>query len=516
MENAVNASTARSSGQIVVAGAGYARLHAALRLTAKLRNHPKVRLVRDALRRDPEDRWAAAFGRIAGYSFVVAVVTGVLLLPFFRPSMATVVYHGSYRLLDGVPMSRAYRSVLATSFDVRGGLLVRQVHHWSADVFVAAICLRLLAAFFHGRFSGRALPEWLIWVALLPVGMLAAYTGTILPDDLLSGGSLSVITGVLLSVPVIGTHLVFWIFGGAPPGHQIIGRDYWVHILVLPALTGALLLLSFRRSLRWPRRVRLDPLLPFTCAVLVLLGAIAQINPVWLVGPYQLGSISAGAVPDWYMGFLDGPLRLMPGWELSIGGHPLALDVLIPGLIVPALFFTCLAVYPMVDRRIVSGRPPRGLLPPKPADLANRTAVGVAGITFYGLLWAAAANDEIAYHLQLDLYAVTWFFRIAVLAGPALAFLITRAICHALADRRRDEELHGRETGRIVMNPQGGYTEIREPASPMSSARPAPGEPPSARPPLSCAPGSEPAQAPADETAQPERGRQGPQKGATS
>ena len=422
------------------------------------------RLVRDALRRDPEDRWAAAFGRIAGYSFAVAVVTGVLLLPFFRPSMASLVYHGSYRLLDGVTMSRAYQSVLALSFDVRGGLLIRQVHHWSADLFVAAVILRLLRVFFRGRFSGPALPGWLIWVALLPLGMLAAYTGTILPDDGLSGGSLGVITGVLLSLPLIGTHLVFWIFGGAPPGHQIIGRDYWVHIVVLPVLAGALLLASFRPSFRWPRRVRPDPLLPFTCAVLVLLGTIAQINPVWLVGPYQPGSISSGAVPDWYMAFLDGPLRIMPAWELPVAGHPLALGVLIPGLVVPALFFTCLALYPLADQRIAGGRPPRGLLPPAPADPANRTAAGVAGLTFYGLLWAAAANDQIAYHLHLDLYMVTWVFRVLVLAGPVLAFLLTRVISHALAGQRRDEERHGRETGRIVMNPQGGYTEIREPA----------------------------------------------------
>ena len=432
------------------------------------------RLVSDALRRDPDDRWAAVFGRIAGHSFAVAVVTGVLLLPFFRPSMASLVYRGSYRLLDGVTMSQAYQSVLAISFDVRGGLLIRQVHHWSADLFVAAICLRLLRAFFRGRFSGRALPGWLIWVALLPLGMLAAYTGTLLPDDGLSGGSLSVITGVLLSVPVIGTHLVYWIFGGAPPGHQIIGRDYWVHILVLPALAGALLLASFRPSLRWPRRERPDPLLPFTCAVLVLLGTIAQINPVWLYGPYQPGSISAGSVPDWYMAFLDGALRLMPAWELSIAGHPLALGVLIPGLVVPALFFTCLAVYPIVDRRIAGGRPPRGLLPPAPTYPENRTAAGVAGLTFYGLLWAASANDQIAYHLHLDLYTVTWSFRVLVLAGPALAFLLTRGICHALAGRRREEELHGRETGRIVRNPQGGYDEIRDPvrrAAPRSADR---------------------------------------------
>jgi ubiquinol-cytochrome c reductase cytochrome b subunit len=444
------------------------------------------RLVPGALRRDPQDRWAAVFGRIAVYSFIVAVVSGVLLLPFFRPSMAAVVYHGSYRELDGAPVSRAYQSVLAISFDVRGGLLIRQVHHWSADLFVAAICLRLLRVFFRGRFSGRALPDWLIWVTLLPLAMVAAYTGTILPDDGLSGGSLSVITGVLLSVPVIGTHLVSWIFGGAPPGHLIIGRDYWVHILVLPALAGALLLAAFRPSLRWPRRVRPDPLLPFTCAVLVLLGAIAQINPVWIYGPYQPGSITAGAVPDWYMGFLDGALRLMPAWELTVAGHPLDLGVLIPALVVPGLFFTCLfficvALYPIADQRIAGGRPPRGLLPPRPADPANRTAVGVAGVTLYGLLWAAAANDEIAYHLQIPLYTVTWIFRVLVLAGPALAFGFTRVMCHALADRRREEEGHGRETGRIVRNPQGGYDEIREPAHRAAPRNADPPGPASAR-----------------------------------
>src|SRR5690349_21084357 len=199
------------------------------------------RRVHDALRRDPGDRWEAAFGRIAGYSFAVALVTGVLLLPYFHASMATAVYRGSYGKLDGIPVTRAFQSVLAISFDVRGGLLVRQVHHWSADVFVAAICLRLLRTFFRGRFAGRALRGWLIWVTLLPLGMLAAYTGTILPDDGLSGGSLSVITGVLQSIPLIGTHLVAWIFGGAPPGHEIIRRAYWVHVVVLPALAGLLL-----------------------------------------------------------------------------------------------------------------------------------------------------------------------------------------------------------------------------------------------------------------------------------
>ena len=428
-------------------------------------SHPAARTprrVRDALRRDPDDRLAAAFGRIAGSSFAVAALTGVLLLPFFRPSMAAVVYHGRYAVLDGVPVSRAFQSVLSITFDVRGGLLIRQVHHWSADVFVAAVCLRLLRTFFRGRFADRALHGWLIWATLLPLGMLAAYTGTILPDDALSGGSLSVITGVLLSVPLTGTYLVSWIFGGAPPGHEIIVRDYWVHILVLPALAGALLAASLPPP-RWRPGLRPAPLFLVTAGVLVLLGTVAQINPVWLIGPYQPGSISSGAAPDWYMGFLDGALRIMPAWDVPVAGHQLVLGVLIPGLLMPVLFFACVALYPAADRWIVGQRPPRGLLPPRPADPANRIAAGAAGATFYGLLWAAAANDQIAYHLHLDLFTVTWCFRVLVLTGPVLAFLLTRVFCHSLAGAGRDEELHGRETGRIVMSPHGGYTEVREP-----------------------------------------------------
>jgi ubiquinol-cytochrome c reductase cytochrome b subunit len=418
-----------------------------------------------------QDRWAAAFGRIAVYSFLVALVTGILLLPFFQPSMTPVVYHGPYRELDGLTVSRAYASTLDISFDVRGGLLIRQVHHWSADLFVAAVCLRLTCVFFRGRFRRRA---WLIWVGLLLAGMLAGFSGAILPDDMLSGGSLSVFTGVILSLPLVGTHLAVLIFGGSFPGHVIIPRDYWLHIVVLPAVLGALLLASYRSGR--PRRIRVrrvDPLLPFTAAVLTALGAAAQINPVWLFGPYQPGSISSGSVPDWYMGFLDGALRLMPAWEPSVGGHPLALDVLIPAVIVPGAFFTLVAAYPLLDGWIAGRRPPRGprqgrpviLLPPRPADPANRTAVGVAGITLYGLLWAAAANDEIAYHLRVSLYTVTWVFRVLVLAGPVVAFALTRMICHAAQARRRDEAEHGVETGRIVMSPEGGFTEIREPAA---------------------------------------------------
>jgi ubiquinol-cytochrome c reductase cytochrome b subunit len=426
------------------------------------------------------------FGQIAVYSFVVTAITGVFLLFYYKPSMAAVTYHGSYRKLDGVPMSEAYRSTLDLSFDMRGGLLMRQVHHWAALLFIAAVCAHLLRLYFTGTFRRRRWLDWVIWVTLLVLGMVAGLSGTILPDDAMSAGSLGVLEGVTLSVPVIGTHLMLWIFGGDFPGHEIIGRAYWLHVAVLPAvMAGLFALLRWRgrrgeRDERGRRDARGWPLVTptsvvmvlFTCAALVVLGTFAQVNPVWLIGPYQPGSISAGSVPGWYMGFLDGALRIMPGWESSVFGHPLTLAVLVPGVLVPGAFFTVLAAYPLLDRRLTGG-PAGGRLLDRPRDAAKRTAFGAAGITFYGLLWAAAANDEIAYHLSTSLYAVTWFFRVAVLAAPVLAYLVTERMCLGLARRDRDEAEHGRETGRIVMSPDGGYHEIREPVrTPVAAVGP--------------------------------------------
>jgi ubiquinol-cytochrome c reductase cytochrome b subunit len=199
-----------------------------------------------------------------------------------------------------------------------------------------------------------------------------------------------------------------------------------------------------------------------TCAVLTLLGTFAQIDPIWSIGPYQPGATTSGAVPEWYMGFLDGALRVMPSWEVMVAGHPLTLAVLVPALIVPGAFFSLLAAYPFLEARL-TGDQGVHLRPGRPRDAATRTAIGVAGMTFYGVLWAAAANDQIALHFHLDLYTVTWVFRVAVLAGPMLAFVFARSIRQGLAAREQEEAEHGRETGRIVMNPDGGFSEITEP-----------------------------------------------------
>jgi ubiquinol-cytochrome c reductase cytochrome b subunit len=319
--------------------------------------------------------------------------------------------------------------------------------------------------------------SWLVWVTLLVLAMAAGVTGTILPDDMLSGGSLGLIQGVTQSIPVVGTWLTFAIFGGDFPGDAIVPRAYWLHIAVIPlAMIGLLGLhrrLVSRHGHPRPPRAIATPSGPsgpasaalflFTCGLLALLGSTMQINPIWLYGPFEPGAISAGSVPGWYMGFLDGAIRIMPGWEVDVFGYTLTLAVLVPALVVPGVFFTVLAGYPWLERRVTGDHRVHDFLQ-RPRDAATRTGICAAGMAFYGLLWAAAANDQIAVNFHLPLYGVTWFFRIAVLVGPILAFLLTRALCLALTARERDEAEHGYETGRIIMNPSGGFHEIHEQA----------------------------------------------------
>ncbi|MEU7740994.1 cytochrome b N-terminal domain-containing protein [Nonomuraea sp. NPDC049158] len=426
---------------------------------------PRARPVRPGGR---TDHWSFLFGQIAIHSLIVLIITGVFLAFLYDPDTTQVIYRGAYIPLRGVPVSRAFDSTMETSLEVRGGLLLRQIHHWATLILVAAICLHLLRLFFTGAFRRPRGLNWLIWVGLFLLAIAAGVTGGILPDDMLSGGSLALIQGVTQSIPLIGTYLTGLLFGGAVPGDQVIGLFYWLHVLIIPVLMYELLvvrrwLLHRHGRTHYPAATALPQLSSLalffvTCAMLTLLGTVVQINPIWLYGPANPGITSAGAVPDWYMGFLDGALRIMPAWEPVAFGHPLSLSILIPALMVPGTFFTVLAAYPLIERRLTGDRTLHHVLD-RPREAAVRTALGAAGMTFFGLLWAAAANDQIAREFDLSLFAVTWFFRIAVLAGPVVAFEVTRRLCLALQAQEREERAHGIETGIIRRSPRGGYTE---------------------------------------------------------
>ncbi|WP_442913215.1 cytochrome bc1 complex cytochrome b subunit [Kribbella sp. CA-293567] len=438
------------------------------------------------LRKVFPDHWSFMLGEIALYSFIILLLTGVFLTLWFRPSMAEVEYQGSYSLLKGLHMSEAYASTLDISFDVRGGLLMRQIHHWAAVLFVASMMVHLLRIFFTGAFRKPRELNWLIGFGMLFLGIIEGFIGYGLPDDLLSGTGLRITQGMIQASPVVGTYMSFFIFGGEFPGDDFVSRFFTVHVLLIPGLilalvTAHLFLVVYHKHTQYPGPGRTEknvvgyPLMPVYMAkaggfffvvfgITALMGALLQINPVWLYGPYNPAEVTAGSQPDWYMGWLEGSVRLMPGFESEFWGVTLSWNLLIPALIIPPAFVTLVALYPFIESWITGDKREHHLLD-RPRNVPTRTGIGAAFITFYGLLWIGGGNDLIAIHFGLSLNSVTWFLRFAVFLGPIFAFWVTRRIAISLQRADNDRLLHGLESGIIVRTPEGEYYEKHTPIS---------------------------------------------------
>jgi len=402
---------------------------------------------RTALDKIFPDHWSFMLGEIALYCFVVLVLTGIYLTFFFVPSSREVVYQGTYAPLRGVDVSEAYASILRISFDVRAGMVFRQMHHWAAIVFVATIVLHLCRIFFTGAFRRPRELNWIVGVTLLLLAILNGFTGYSLPDDLLSGTGLRIAHSVALSIPAVGTWLAFLVFGGEFPAHDIISRLYVIHILLVPAalatlITVHLALIWHQKHTQFPAPGRTETnvvgsrlwpsyaiksigLFFAVGAVLGLLGGLAQVNPVWLYGPFVPQSVSSPAQPDWYLGWLEGALRLFPNWEIRAFGHTVA-NPFFPAIVLPGITFLLLYLWPFMEQRLTGDRLQHNLLE-RPRDRPVRTGLGAAALTFYGVLFFAASNDLIARLFRIPVDGVTWFFRIVVIAlPPAVGFGVYR------------------------------------------------------------------------------------------
>lgn len=432
------------------------------------------------------DHWSFLLGEIALYSFLVLVLTGFFLTMFFVPSMGLITYEGPLESMNGVEMSEAFASTLTLSFEVTGGLLMRQIHHWAALLFVASIVTHMMRVFFTGAFRKPREVNWLVGFVLMILGLAAGFTGYSLPDDVLSGNGLRITDGVVRSIPVVGSYLSYFIFGGEFPGEHIIPRLFTLHILVVPALILALVglhlfLVVLHKHTHFPGPGRTEknvvgfPLFPVYVAkaggfffivfgVLALMGGTMSINPVWNYGPYDPSPVSAGAQPDWYMLFLEGALRLMPGagTEWVIGGYTLSLNVLIPAVVVPGILFTLLALYPFVEAWASGDKREHHVLD-RPRNAPTRTASGVAILTAFGVLLAAGTNDLIATHFGISINDITEVLRVLLFAAPVIAYVTTKRICLGLQRKDRELVLHGHETGRVVRFADGEYIEVHRP-----------------------------------------------------
>jgi ubiquinol-cytochrome c reductase cytochrome b subunit len=432
------------------------------------------------------DHWSFLLGEIALYSFIILLVSGTFLTFWFDPSMREVIYEGEYAPLKGVEMSAAYASALDISFEVRGGLLMRQIHHWAALLFMVAIVVHLLRVFFTGAFRKPREFNWILGIGLLTLGIVEGFLGYSLPDDLLSGTGIRIAEAIIQAVPVVGSYISFFLFGGPFPGELFIPRIYIIHVLILPGLflaliTVHLMLVWYQKHTQFPGPGRTEknvvgyPLMPVYMAkaggfffivfgVTAFLGAVASINPIWLYGPYTPGQVTAGSQPDWYMGWLDGLVRMAPPLESYIFGYTISWNILLPGLIIPGIIFTLMALYPFIESWATGDKREHHLLD-RPRNNPNRTAIGAMALTFTLVTLMNGGNDLIAVTFDLSINQMMWISRIGVLVLPPIAFIVTKRLCLSLQRADRELVLHGRETGRLVRLPHGEFVEIHEPIS---------------------------------------------------
>jgi ubiquinol-cytochrome c reductase cytochrome b subunit len=401
------------------------------------------------------DHWSFLLGEVALYAFVVLVATGVYLTFFFEPSTAKTVYHGSYAPLQGQEMSRAYASVVHLSFDVKAGLLIRQTHHWAADVFVAAIVLHLVRVFFTGAYRKPRELTYLIGIVMLFAALLEGYLGYSLVDDLLSGMGLAIGYAVALSIPFLGANLALAIWGHPFPGDpDFWSRMYIGHVLILPLLIGGLLAAhltliasrhhtQFRReAVPSERKVVGIPTFPgqvprslglmiAVAGVLVLLGGLVQINPVWLWGPYHVYDGTNGAQPDWYLGWLIGALRLVPSFDIVAWNRTLVPNPFWGGALFPLVVMAALMLWPWLERRASGDRRPHNVLD-RPRDAPVRTGIGAGFLTWVAMIFLAGSSDRVLVFLGISYISQIWFYRVAIWILPIVVGFVAWRFCLAL------------------------------------------------------------------------------------
>jgi len=426
------------------------------------------------------DHWSFMLGEIALYSFVVLMVTGVFLTLYYVPSAHEIVYHGSYIPLRGQKVSEAYASSVGLSFDVKSGLLMRQAHHWAADIFLGSIAVHMARVFFTGAFRKPREFNWIVGVTMLMLGIINGFLGYSLPDDLVSGTGIRIAFSIIESIPLVGSYLAFFLFGGSYPGNGvIIPRFYVLHVLIVPLVIIGLLAAhlgllvkqkhtQFRGKGKTEDNVVGSPMFPtfmakttgflfMTTAVIFLLGGFAQINPIWQFGQYEPFQISYAVQPDWYMGWLDGAARIMPSWEFVGWGHTIPLEIFLPAIIFPGIIFNIFVFWPFIESHHTKDLAYHNLLD-RPRDRPKRTAAGAAMLSLLFMTFSASSTDVMANFFQVPLKDVLWFFRFAVIIVPIVAYVVTYKICNEM---RAAEGIGKRKRAQIVLrSPAGEYTTV--------------------------------------------------------
>lgn len=415
-----------------------------------------AKFLRKALNHVFPDHWSFMLGEIALYSFVILVATGAFLALFYNGSSAQIIYHGSYRPLDGVKMSAAYRSILHISFDVPAGLLMRQMHHWAADIFIASIVAHQARIFFTAAYRRPREINWTVGMTLLVLALVNGFFGYSMCDDLLSGAGMRIGYAIAMSIPIVGPWITFILMGGTVPVSATIPRFYALHIFVVPALISVLIAVhlgiiwrQYHTNYPGPGRTnttivgsRLWPvytlkslgLFLLLLAVVAALGAYVQIDPVWIYGPANPAAILPGAQPDWYLGWIEGAMRLFPGVNLHFGRY-LIPEVFFPAVLFPGLLFVGLYAYPFIEEAFSDETGSHNVLR-LPSQYPFNTALGCSVFAGLVVLQFAGSDDVISVVTGGSVVAFRTLFRILFFVVPPVIAAGVYMLCRALKGSR--------------------------------------------------------------------------------
>ncbi|THV27202.1 cytochrome b [Glycomyces paridis] len=430
------------------------------------------------------DHWSFLLGEIALFSFILLLLSGTFLALFFEPSMVEVTYHGAYVPLQGVEMSKAYESSLDLSFEVRGGLFMRQMHHWATLLFMAAILVHMLRIFFTGAFRAPRETNWMIGILLFWVGFFEGFFGYSLPDDGLSGTGLRIMEGMTESVPFIGPWASAALFRGQFPGTDVISMIYIIHVFIFPLILLALItvhvgLVFAQKHTQWPGPGRTEHnvvgfrmfpnyvmkqvgFMLFIWGVIGAMAGLFQINPIWLFGPYEVSVVSSASQPDFYVMYLDGLIRLFPAWEFRAPPYFTLPAVFWPAIAGMGLSVVLPLLYPALERRFTKDRGHHNLLE-RPRDNAARTSLGMMVVVFWIIGVISGGNDVFAEKFHISLNAMPWAGRIGIVVLPIITYYVTYRICLGLQQHDREVLAHGLETGILMRDPNGRFYEVHQP-----------------------------------------------------
>ncbi len=418
-------------------------------------------LVHYLLKKIYPDHWSFYLGEFALYCFLVLVGTGVWLTFAFDDSV-----------------QGAYPSVLQLADRAHPiGYIIRQTHHWAAVTFVAAILVHMGRIFFTGAFRKPRELNWMIGLTMLLLASFTGFTGYSLPNDDLSGTGLRIAVSVALSVPLFGQWMSSVFNGGDYyPGPLLLSHLYTWHVYYLPVIIGALISVhlailvyqkhtQFERDPRhvvgrrfWPDyALRTIAVLGATTGLLVLMASLVEINPVEDYGPYHPWIVTNPAVPDWYAAFLEGALRLGPSTEILIFGHPIP-PVFWPGMVLPLVAFGILFFWPFIEPLITKDTAYHDVLD-LPTQVPLRVGVGTAFIFEGILLTLAAADDQTAAALHINLDVLVWVYRVLLLVGPFVAGTIAAVTAREIRERIRESVVYPQYATTLVRNEDGGYEE---------------------------------------------------------